>query len=387
MSRGRPDHLFIKLPIELAPAWHRLSVLARGIGGELFRMYQETVIELSLDDAEDVIVRMVGPDPSERKAVRHAIRLLIERGLLVAVEGGIRLLYSREAYRAHYAHAAPTVPQPHADSASKVPGPSGDGAPTTPQPHAEGAPTVGANAAKPQEPVAQIDREKERKREGASALAREIAGLETQTSARANGLSSVPRETRELTAAEQAELDRIDPPDEESEAVRVRELLERGYKARYTKKLAAPPPVIRAHEDAARRLTQWVLDAARARNMRPERLIEQLLGGFFASSRAAEAKFKITWLAQEPLEFLPASQRPLPPRTDPEVERRMREDFARDAQERAEREAAARAELAPVKAEPRYEDPDADLLAWQAEGAPLTRDDAEEEQPQQRSAG
>ncbi len=161
MSR-RTDHLFIKLPIELAPVWHGLSVLVRGVGGELFRVYQESVIELGIDQAEDVIVRMLGPEPSERKAVRHAIRKLIASGLLVPVEGGIRLLYSRNAYRAHHAEGGPTLPAS-----------SAEGGPTVPQPHAdhtpkvaEGAPTVVAKPPETLEPHAQIDREIDREREG-----------------------------------------------------------------------------------------------------------------------------------------------------------------------------------------------------------------------------
>jgi hypothetical protein len=90
------------MPLEPAGRWLRLPALTRALGAELFRLWQDRVLEgLTLGEAEGVIVRALGPDKRERKALRSAARDLVDAGLLVAVEGGIQLLYTAESYAAH----------------------------------------------------------------------------------------------------------------------------------------------------------------------------------------------------------------------------------------------------------------------------------------------
>lgn len=175
MSRSGSKAGWCKLPLEPAPAWFKLSLFARALGSELFRVYQESVVELSLEDAEDVLVRMLGPEPDERKATRHALRAMVSSGLIVAVEGGIRVLYSRESYAAHH--------RPKVDGRSaKVPGRYPDGTPMVPGPSPDGLQTVGAKPADSLDADTQREREKERKKEGERASAPpQLSGAHTQT--------------------------------------------------------------------------------------------------------------------------------------------------------------------------------------------------------------
>jgi len=93
---------WIKMPLEPAGRWLRLPALTRALGAELFRLWQDRVLEgLTLGEAEGVVVRALGPDKRERKALRVAVRDIVEAGLLVPVEGGIQLLYTAESYAAH----------------------------------------------------------------------------------------------------------------------------------------------------------------------------------------------------------------------------------------------------------------------------------------------
>jgi hypothetical protein len=172
----RPAPRWIPLPLEPAGPWMTLNALTRTIGCDLFRVSQDRVIAgITLQTAEAWVLRQLSPDPNERKTIRAAVRKIIEAGLLVEVEGGVRLLYCAAAYEHHQAtrHLREPVPVPSGDGAPMVTKPSGDGAPMVAQPsgngHAmvhqpsgNGHATVGAKSAESHTPDLHREREKEK---------------------------------------------------------------------------------------------------------------------------------------------------------------------------------------------------------------------------------
>lgn len=115
---------WFKMPLAPAAPWLELSACVRMLGRELFCMWQDGVIAgVSLESIEDVALRALSPDPRERKTLRAAVRTIIERGLLVAVDGGVQLLYSPETYADHRRK----VVAPSTDGSRKVDGQCADG--------------------------------------------------------------------------------------------------------------------------------------------------------------------------------------------------------------------------------------------------------------------
>ena len=135
---SRRSTRWVPMPLELAAPWFTLPALTRALGAELFRSYQDARIDVALDAIEDVVVRMLGPDPRERKALRHAVRSIVDAGLLVPLEGGgCRLLYGRDTYTDHMrkvdgrsTEGAPKVDGRSTDGVQKVDGRSTDGVQT-----------------------------------------------------------------------------------------------------------------------------------------------------------------------------------------------------------------------------------------------------------------
>lgn len=77
-----------------------------------------------------------------------------------------------------------------------------------------------------------------------------------------------------------------------------------GYERRYIAALAASPPTTRGIAESREGVVRWVLETALVRQASPEIVADQLLDGFFANARAAQNGFKLSWLAQNPLEYL-----------------------------------------------------------------------------------
>lgn len=162
---------WVKMPVEPAARWLKLSAVARGIGADLFRVYQDTVVGLDMDEVEDAFTRLLGPNPGERKTIRMAIRSIIDAGLIAQVEGGVRLLYSRETYVSHGAETERTVPQPYVNGTATIPTPYVNHTSMVAQPYVEGTVSVGSKSAESLDTVFTQEREKERKRERDASLA------------------------------------------------------------------------------------------------------------------------------------------------------------------------------------------------------------------------
>jgi hypothetical protein len=182
--RRKPPPRWIPLPLEPAAPWLRLPAFTRALGLELLRVSQDEPIEgIELAQVEDWALRAVAPDPRERKAVRHAVRAIVDAGLLVTewtstrahcADGttfltwapvGVRLLYSMESYADHRRN----VNRPSTDGGRKVDGPSTDGAPKVDAPSTNGQPTVEAKPSEPNggtEPaLSEEEREREKERD------------------------------------------------------------------------------------------------------------------------------------------------------------------------------------------------------------------------------
>lgn len=155
---------WVQLPLEPAAPWLLLPVFARCLGSDLFRVWQDrTVAGITMDNVEDVVVRMLAPDMRERKALRSAVRSIIEAGLIVAVEGGVRLLYGAGTYTDHrrMVDASPTNGRPMVDER-----------------YTDGAQMGGAKDAESLDVDLQIDREKERERRAGARGASGAHGFE-----------------------------------------------------------------------------------------------------------------------------------------------------------------------------------------------------------------
>lgn len=142
---------WVKLPLDIAAPWLSLGAVPRAIGAELFRTWQEhPVVGVTMASVEDVVVRLLAPDAHERKTLRLAVRAILEAGLIVPSERGVRLLYSRQTYD----HHTPMVPQW-----------SPNGPPMVPRPYVNGPVSVTDKSAESLNTVVPIEREKEREKE------------------------------------------------------------------------------------------------------------------------------------------------------------------------------------------------------------------------------
>jgi hypothetical protein len=87
-----------------------------------------------------------------------------------------------------------------------------------------------------------------------------------------------------------------------------------GYRQRFAKRNAgAMPPQTPAVARSLATTAQWVAETAEARGEAPGALATRLLDRFFASTKAAEARYRAAFLAADPLEWLgeaPAAVRP-----------------------------------------------------------------------------
>lgn len=174
---------WFQMPREPAAPWLRLPALTRALGAELVRLWQDKPLEgITIAQAEDVIVRAVGPDPRERKAIRNMVRAIVSQGLLVPFGGGVRLLYSQESYSDH----TRTVDVRSTDGAPMVDVPSTQGRRKVDVRSTQGLPTV---EAKPSESQPGTGR--------ALSEEREIEERDRQTDARAR-VREVPPTAEEI---------------------------------------------------------------------------------------------------------------------------------------------------------------------------------------------
>ncbi len=77
-----------------------------------------------------------------------------------------------------------------------------------------------------------------------------------------------------------------------------------GYEARHAAQLGVAPAQTHKLAESIASVSSWVADTAKRRNADALVLADQLLDGLFRSARAAAKRFPLTWVAQDPLEFL-----------------------------------------------------------------------------------
>lgn len=95
----------------------------------------------------------------------------------------------------------------------------------------------------------------------------------------------------------------------------VRLSFDRGYRTAHA---GAAMPQTSAHAKALSAITVWVSQTAVSRDTDPVELADRLIAAFFASPKAAGSGFRVTWLAQDPLEYLePQNGAQAPPRGGP----------------------------------------------------------------------
>lgn len=188
---------WIPLPLHLAAPWFELGALPRAIGSDLFRVFQDRPVlgiqleakqagdQVTYPQAESWVLRQLSPNPDERKTIRRAVRAIVKGGLLVPVQGGVRLLFSAESYADHRQaqiaqpspNGPPTDHEPSENHAPTMDGPSANRDGTVGQPDVNGVGTHGDKLAESQEAAAQREREKQRERETHNARARVREGL------------------------------------------------------------------------------------------------------------------------------------------------------------------------------------------------------------------
>lgn len=96
MKGGR----WVKMPLDRALAWDSLSFYDRAVGCELFRLYQERVVQIGAT-WQAALVRALGVSGPERSAVYRALDRVVEAGLLLVSDGTIQLLYTDETLAAY----------------------------------------------------------------------------------------------------------------------------------------------------------------------------------------------------------------------------------------------------------------------------------------------
>lgn len=290
MSTKKPR--WIPLPLEPAAPWFRLPALTRSIGQYLFAAAQDRPIlgielvaeqvrgEDSYPQAESWALRQMSPDPDERKTIRAAIRKIVKRGLLVAIPGGMRLLYTPESYAEHQIYEAlldPTVTQPSANHTSTVPLRSANGAPTVTQPSGNGAPTGEGNSAKSDEVDPHREREKQRE------IERENA-----------------REARDPLPSARVELEDGEPePDFSTPSV-----VALAYKARLIVATGNPPSQSHKVREHYRAIAGWV----DAKDGDPKRIITTLMDGFFRDKWVQKKSYPLGALASSPGKYFDAAK-------------------------------------------------------------------------------
>lgn len=274
---------WIPLPLEPAAPWFRLPAITRAIGQYLFAAAQdrpvlgiELVVELVREEetyphAESWALRQMSPDPDERKTIRAAIRKLVKRGLLVAIPGGMQLLYTPESFADHQA----TVGQPSTNGDPIVTPPSTDGDPIVTPPSTDGAPTGEGNSAKPHDPVSHREREKQTKRER-----------------RASARDPLPSAGVELEDGE---------PEAEASTL---ELVTKGFTALIAQRTGNPPAWGHRQREHVRTIATWLdgLDGD------PAILLERILAAFARDKWAISKSWPIGALASSPEKYLSAKR-------------------------------------------------------------------------------
>lgn len=98
----------------------------------------------------------------------------------------------------------------------------------------------------------------------------------------------------------------IDARSERTHFTELRHAIRVGYEQRYLAALAAPPGSSSKASEQLDKLTQWIATTSQLRRTTPERLLAELLHGFFSDRRAAEKRFPLGFLAHDPGSYLPA---------------------------------------------------------------------------------
>jgi hypothetical protein len=88
-----------------------------------------------------------------------------------------------------------------------------------------------------------------------------------------------------------------------------RSLLEREFKNRVVAKTCNPPGQSPAYQKALTSMARWLCESAQLRACSVDTVIAELLEGFFADATAVSKGFPITFLANNPTQYLPAARR------------------------------------------------------------------------------
>jgi hypothetical protein len=155
-KRTRREDEWLPFPQVPAPIWATLGAVTHAFGAVLYQQFETRVIAgIKLEGAEEWVLRQVSPKATERKTIRGAVREMVEAGVLVQVEGGLRLLYATKTWEDHQR----TVRRPSNDGGHKVEQPSTNGAGKVEQPSGNGQQTLFDKPAEPLDPTPPIDRE------------------------------------------------------------------------------------------------------------------------------------------------------------------------------------------------------------------------------------
>lgn len=145
-----------------------------------------------------------------------------------------------------------------------------------------------------------------------------------------------------------------------------------GFKTRYgAVRAGAEPPKSRSMDEAYSAVVLWLIGTASSRKVPALELADRLLDAFFASPKAAGCGFKLSWLAQDPLEFL---EPPAPIESSPRERRAAAVAAAEDTETRAIAIRNLRAQLQTAEMGAEFGDTDEERAAHLREVERLQRE-------------
>jgi hypothetical protein len=256
-----------KLP---APSsrWDALEYDSRALGTQLYLAYGEGELDLG-PDWRLAVARRLAVSGRARPRLYRDLDAIIEAGLIVVGGTTVELFYARKPSASQRPvtrqspRREPTVNEQSSNSESTVTAPSLSGQ-QHPTPRKHSTPT----------PIE--EREKEERETRARA-----PDPEPPPGMDARGQQQIRRDLRD--------------------AVRV------AYERQFFVATTVSPSWSPGANTALDTIAQWLVTSADLRKCQPESLISPLLRGFFGNARVGEKRWPITWLANNPAEYLGGS--------------------------------------------------------------------------------